>query len=170
MVRWAIALSIVLVFATGAWAAAEDLDAKVRAIAEQLMCPVCEGRTVADSPATLAAQMRGLIREKLLAGETPDQIVAYFVDRYGESILASPPRRGLNWGLWVAPFLFLGAGSIFLAGRLRQWVHDTQADAGREADPLDPTLLHRLAQELEELDRGSEPQRHEHSPEEGTIA
>src|SRR5439155_437257 len=80
-----------------------DPEARAQAIAAQLRCPVCQNESVADSPSELAAQMRTLIRAKVAAGETDQQIVDYFVSKYGEWILLEPPRRGPLWIVWLAP-------------------------------------------------------------------
>src|SRR5262245_17886752 len=66
----------------------------VHDIAAQLRCVVCQNLSVADSPSEMASQMRAIIRERLAAGESPAEVQRYFVDRYGEWILLSPPRRG----------------------------------------------------------------------------
>lgn len=81
----------------------QALDDQALAIANELQCPVCENVTVAYSGSTLAAQMRQVIREKLAEGWTRDQIIQYFVDRYGEAILTQPPTRGLNLLVWLLP-------------------------------------------------------------------
>jgi cytochrome c-type biogenesis protein CcmH len=81
----------------------QALDDQALAIANELQCPVCENVTVAYSGSTLAAQMRQVIREKLAEGWTRDQIIQYFVDRYGEAILTQPPKRGLNLLVWLLP-------------------------------------------------------------------
>jgi cytochrome c-type biogenesis protein CcmH len=98
------------------------LDARASAIAAKLRCPVCQNESVADSPAQLAAQMRALIREQLAAGETDDQIIAYFVSKYGEWILLEPPRRGLLWLVWGAPIAALLAGAYLAANYVRRRV------------------------------------------------
>lgn len=118
-------LSVILVLAMAiiaGQAAAQDLDARAQAIAAQLRCPVCQNESVADSPAELAAQMRALIREKLAAGETEEQIVAYFVSKYGDWILLEPPRRGVLWIVWVAPALALLGGTAVVVSYLRRAV------------------------------------------------
>jgi cytochrome c-type biogenesis protein CcmH len=95
-------------------AGAEALDERVRVVASRLMCPVCEGRTVAESTSQLAAQMRALIRERLARGDTEEEVVQYFVDRYGPSVLAAPPARGLGLVLWVVPALVVTAGAAYV--------------------------------------------------------
>lgn len=106
---------LTLLVATGT--VTPNLDDRVREVASRLMCPVCAGRTVAESPSELAGQMRDLIRRKLEQGESPEQIVAYFVDRYGEGILAEPPRRGLGTLVWLAPALAVLGGIAYVLWR-----------------------------------------------------
>lgn len=101
-------------------AAAEDpLEQQARDIAKGLLCPVCQGLTVADSPSQLAQQMRAIIRQKLERGESQDQIVQYFVERYGEGVLVEPPKSGFRILLWLGPVLALGAGVGLLVWVLR---------------------------------------------------
>jgi cytochrome c-type biogenesis protein CcmH len=140
--------------------AADDLDDQVRAIAKELRCPVCQGETVADSNAQISVQMRGIIREKLQAGESRDQIIQYFVDRYGEGILASPPRRGFTLGVWLAPIVALLAGLVIVGVVLRGWYRGRpdQLAPGRDETSRAPAPLpagddERLERELERFRR-----------------
>ncbi len=106
-----------LVLLLGAVASAASLEDRVREVASRLMCPVCAGRTVAESTSELAAQMRAIIRERLQRGESPEAIVAYFVERYGEGILAEPPRRGVGVVVWLAPALAVLIGVLYVVVR-----------------------------------------------------
>jgi cytochrome c-type biogenesis protein CcmH len=101
---------------------ADTVDEQSREIAKQLQCPVCNGSTVADSPSDLAGQMRAVIRQKVEAGESRDAIVQFFVDRYGDSILIEPPRRGFGLAVWLAPIVMLVVGLVILTMVLRGWV------------------------------------------------
>jgi cytochrome c-type biogenesis protein CcmH len=69
------------------------------------MCPVCSGQSVAESNAQLAKDMRTAIRKQLEQGKTKDEILQYFVNRYGETVLSSPPARGFNLLIWLLPTL-----------------------------------------------------------------
>lgn len=114
-------LAGVLVFGLACVAsAAPTLEDQVYAIAKELMCPVCAGQTVAESSSQLAEQMRGTIRERLRAGQTREEIIAYFVSQFGEGVLAAPPARGSGLLLWLIPPLALGVGAIILQRFIRR--------------------------------------------------
>src|SRR6266568_412069 len=69
----------------------QTLDQRVRQVASQLKCPVCQGESVADSPALISQQMRGIIRQQLQAGRSEQEVIAYFQARFGDQIVWSPP-------------------------------------------------------------------------------
>jgi cytochrome c-type biogenesis protein CcmH len=146
--RWlgAIVFAVALALPPAVWA--DSLDDQARAIARELQCPVCENVTVADSNSPLAQQMRDIIRQKLQAGESREQILQYFVDRYGPGILSRPQMSGLGLGAWWMPVvgLIVGMGVLFLAlSRSRR------APSGQiPASDLDPEVR----EVLEELDVG----------------
>ncbi len=121
-----VAVVIAVVLVSASIVSAQDLDARTQAIAAELRCPVCQNESVADSPAELAAQMRTLIREKLAAGETEEQIVAYFVSKYGDWILLEPPRRGVLWLVWLAPAGASLVGGYFALSYLRRMIKRTE--------------------------------------------
>lgn len=130
-------------------ARSDELDDRVRAVASQLRCPVCSNLSVAESPAEMAQQMRGVVRDRLEQGETPEQILAYFVSRYGDWILLAPPRRGFTLLVWLLPAAGVVAGLGGLALALRRWL---KAGA-RRSDPspgeeADPTYLARVRAEI----------------------
>jgi cytochrome c-type biogenesis protein CcmH len=90
----------------------ESIDDEAREISYLLMCPVCQGQSVAESNSELAKDMRLIIRQKLEAGESKQEIINYFVNRYGDSILGYPPVKGVNLLLWVLPALAVVFGGI----------------------------------------------------------
>ena len=97
------------------------LEAQTTAVASTLRCPVCQGESLQDSPSDLARQMRDVVRDKLRAGETPDQVRAYFVSKYGEWILLEPTMTGLNVVLYVIPVLLVIGGLVLVAFLVRRW-------------------------------------------------
>ncbi len=136
---------------------ADSIDNQVREISYLLMCPVCQGQTVAESNSELATQMRAIIKQKLEEGESKKEIIAYFVNRYGETILGAPPPKGANWLIWVLPalaLLFGGAGiAIFL--------HKSKSEKGKEKtkeisneQPIqaESKYLEKLDEELKEFE------------------
>lgn len=104
--------------------AAQDsaLEARVKQVASQLRCPVCRALSVYDSPSGMAQEMKGLIRDQLRAGKTPEQVKAYFVERYGEWILLEPKASGFNWSVWLLPVFLIVGGLAFVLLTARRWV------------------------------------------------
>jgi cytochrome c-type biogenesis protein CcmH len=97
------------------------LEARARALSAELRCMVCQNESIDESNADLARDLRLLIRERLKAGDSDDQIHAFLVSRYGDFILLKPPLKLETWLLWSAPFLILlVGGSIVLLARQRQ--------------------------------------------------
>ncbi|MBX6340838.1 MAG: cytochrome c-type biogenesis protein CcmH, partial [Thermomicrobiaceae bacterium] len=92
----------------------EALSPEALEIANSLNCPVCEGQSVRDSGSQLAQEMRQVIQQKVEAGESRQQILDYFVQRYGVGILREPPKRGFTSTLWIGPIVGLLAGALIL--------------------------------------------------------
>lgn len=97
------------------------LEARTRAVASQLRCPVCQGLSLQDSPSELSQEMRDLVREQLAAGKSPDEVKQYFVNRYGEWILLDPQAHGFNWLVYALPVLLLVGGGAALFVAVRRW-------------------------------------------------
>jgi len=97
------------------------LEARARALSAELRCMVCQNESIDESHADLARDLRLLVRERLQAGDSDDQIRAFLVRRYGDFILLKPPFKLETWLLWGAPFLVLLTGAcIILVARRRQ--------------------------------------------------
>lgn len=97
-----------------------QLDRRAHDIAEQLRCLVCQGETVADSNSDLAADMREVIHVKLRQGWSEQQIIDFFVERYGYFVLFRPPLKYSTWALWFGPLIMLLAALAVLIGYLRK--------------------------------------------------
>lgn len=129
-------------------------------IASTLKCPICEDLSVADSPAPLAAQMRKQISQQLAAGRSADQIRQSFVASYGDSVLLSPPHRGIGQLAYLLPFLVLAAGLtaavVLLRGGRRRSVAPAAARAAAGQSELSAADRDRLDSALARL-REEEP-------------
>ncbi|WP_298491680.1 cytochrome c-type biogenesis protein [uncultured Maritimibacter sp.] len=113
------------------------LEARAREISAGLRCVVCQGENIDESNAAIAKDLRLLVRERLLAGDTNDEVVDFIVERYGEYVLMRPTTGGANVILWYAgPALFLlallGAG-LYLRGRSRATETGTALSGDEEA-------------------------------------
>jgi cytochrome c-type biogenesis protein CcmH len=129
-------------------ATTSDLEARVREVASQLRCPICQGLSVGDSPSELADEMRTLVREQLQQGKTSAEVLDYFAQRYGEWILLAPPKRGFNLVIWVLPFVLLPIGAAAVYVGARRWVRKSAAS---ELPPqrLNSPYAERLQRELD---------------------
>jgi cytochrome c-type biogenesis protein CcmH len=126
--RIATILALLLVMLVGAHAVQPDeiladpaLEARARALSAELRCMVCQNESIDDSRADLARDLRLLVRERLKAGDSDDEIRGFLVARYGSFVLLKPPLEFSTLLLWAAPalVLVLGAGAIVLAMRRR---------------------------------------------------
>jgi cytochrome c-type biogenesis protein CcmH len=95
------------------------LEARAREISEHLRCVVCQNQTIDGSNAPLAHDMRLLVRERLLAGDTNEEVLDYIVDRYGNFVLLRPPIEADTIALWVSPFIVLALASLGLFAAAR---------------------------------------------------
>ncbi|MDE2561010.1 MAG: cytochrome c-type biogenesis protein CcmH [Sphingomonadales bacterium] len=95
-------------------------EAKAQALMETLRCLVCQGQSIADSDASLAGDMRNIVRTRIAAGESPEQIRQWLIDRYGQYVSYKPVLTADTWPLYAAPVLFLLVAALLLRGRFRR--------------------------------------------------
>jgi cytochrome c-type biogenesis protein CcmH len=118
-------LALILAFAQTAPAQQAMSDARIEEIttdvASQLRCPVCQGLSIQDSPSGLAREMRGVIRDQIADGRTPEEVKAYFVSKYGEWVLLAPPARGFNLTVYLLPVLAVLGGAALIVFLTRRW-------------------------------------------------
>lgn len=96
-----------------------DQEAEAKELMESLRCLVCQGQSIADSDADMASDMRALVRRRIAAGEEPEDIRSWLVERYGRWITYDPPMDAVTWPLWLLPILLLGFGIWLARGRFR---------------------------------------------------
>lgn len=117
------------------------LEATTREVASELRCPVCQGLSIQDSPSPLAQEMKGVVRDQLRAGRTPEQVRAYFVSKYGEWILLEPEPKGFNLAVYLLPLVLLVAGAGLVVFLARKWSRGGSITAKPSEDEgLEPEL------------------------------
>ena len=105
------------------------LEARARSISKELRCLVCQNQSIDDSDASLARDLRVLVRERLVAGDSDDKVIACVTARYGDFVLLRPPFKPTTYGLWLGPaaiFLF-GVIGVFVFLRRRSGTLDNTA-------------------------------------------
>ncbi|CAH1652706.1 Cytochrome c-type biogenesis protein CcmH [Hyphomicrobiales bacterium] len=134
MRRLLLASGIALLMAAGAQAVQPDevlknpaLEQRARAISGGLRCLVCQNQSIDDSDAPLARDLRLLVRERLVAGDSDKAVVDFVVARYGDFVLLRPPVNAHTILLWAAPFLVLLTGAAFVWRRSRRARVEEQA-------------------------------------------
>lgn len=112
------------------------LEARARELSAELRCMVCQNQSIDDSEAELARDLRVLVRERLQAGDSDEEVLSYIVSRYGEFVLLKPQLNAQNAVLWAAPILiFLSGGLlVFLSLRRRSVQRTTELSAEEEEE------------------------------------
>jgi len=128
-------------------------DNDVNRVAKQLYCPVCENTPLDVCPTQACEEWRELIRLKLSEGWSDEQIKDYFALQYGDRVLAEPPRKGLNWLVYILPVVFFAGGVVILVSVLRRMRAPVKQTAP-SAPALDAETLKRVEEELKKHDIG----------------
>ena len=102
-------LTVLFLLSCSAGADLTPDERRAQELNRAIMCPVCPGESIDQSQNRLAAQMRAIVAGKLAAGESEADIKSFFVERYGDSVLLSPPERGFNLLVWIVPGIGLAA-------------------------------------------------------------
>jgi len=119
------------------------LEARARAISANLRCLVCQNQSIDDSDADLARDLRLLVRERLVAGDTDKQALDYIVARYGDFLLLDPPFKAKTWALWLGPFVVLAGAALAVGVYVRR--------QARRAEPATTPLSADEARRLRDL-------------------
>ena len=142
-------LLLFVVLATPLWAVTPGemldnaaLEARARSISQGLRCPVCQNESIDESGASVAADLRLLVRERLVQGDSDAEVVSFIVARYGEFVLLRPKARGGNLLLWLAGplLLFVGSGGVFVTLRRNRTNYESAELSQAEADKLAQAL------------------------------
>lgn len=126
--RWLV-FALMLVAALPAYAVQPDeilddpkLEARAREVGKELRCLVCQNQSIDDSDADLARDLRLLVRERIVAGDTNEEVIDYVVSRYGDFVLLNPPFKLKTYALWFGPavLILFGLGTVYLFFRRRR--------------------------------------------------
>ncbi len=121
------------------------LETRAREISRHLRCLVCQNQSIDDSDAPLARDLRLLVRERLVAGDSDTQVYDFVVARYGDFVLLRPPIKPITWLLWFGPALMLALGGIAVVVWFRR--RPTATTAAAPLDAEDRARLQRLIDE-----------------------
>lgn len=123
-------ICIALLLSTFAFAQTSDtaLEARAQDIGHQLRCVVCQNQSIEESDASLAEDMRRLVRARLNEGDSDTEIISFMQERYGDFVLLKPPVQGNTYLLWFAPFTAVFAGMM--------WFVVSRRRAGKAEAPL----------------------------------
>ena len=134
-----LALFLSMVFALPALSVAVDkplgdpmLEARARAIHKQLRCLVCQNQSIEDSNASLARDLRILVRDRISAGDDDEAVIRFVVDRYGDWVLVQPPLKAGSIPLWAAPAIFLAISILLIV----LWYRRRRDNVAISGDPL----------------------------------
>ena len=118
------------------------LEARARGLSKELRCLVCQNQSIDESNADLAHDLRLLLRERLVAGDTDRQVLDYIAARYGVFVLLDPPFAPLTWVLWLTPpVLVLGGGGLLLLRARRRRLEPPVPELSREESARAALLL-----------------------------
>ncbi|MDQ2984904.1 MAG: cytochrome c-type biogenesis protein CcmH [Actinomycetota bacterium] len=145
------ALAAVAALALVSPAAASERHPTQNELENEIMCPVCEGETLAESDSPAAQQVEAVIRQKIHAGWTKSRIKRFLAAEYGEQILAAPSRHGFNLLAWALPLVGILGAALVLGVLAWRWSRVREPGAGGSSlggRPLDPDLERRVDDEL----------------------
>ncbi len=129
---WVAAAGAVVIMGLGLLSPSTRPADRVEVLAKQIRCPVCQTVSVEESPSETARAMREIIAEQVAAGRTDEEIIAFFVDRYGEWVLLDPPASGRTLLIWLLPPAALLGGLWVALGRKRRVGPASQAERSGE--------------------------------------
>lgn len=135
-----------------------EAQQRAQSLDKSLICPICPGETIDRSQVQLANQMQVIVREQIQEGRSDAEIQQFFVDRYGERVLASPPKDGFNLVMWIAPPVGIALGLLVLYAITKSMLRPGPApalrtsSAGSSRDAELEAYMELVDKELGEID------------------
>lgn len=124
-----------------------ELERRARALSKELRCLVCQNQSIDDSNADLARDLRRLVRERLIAGDSDEDIIAFATERYGDFVLLRPPVKPSTWALWYGPPVIFVIAAIGLVSYMRRRGHEPAATQVDDLSADEQARLDRLLDE-----------------------
>jgi cytochrome c-type biogenesis protein CcmH len=152
-----VAVVVLLALVLAAPALASEQHPTLPELEGQLMCPICEGETLAQSDSAAAQRIKVEIQHRIAAGETRSQIKRHLVSEWGERILAAPPRHGFDLLAWLLPIVGVLVGAAVLGVLAWGWSREREPEPApdrwsQNGHPLGPDEERRLDEELARFD------------------
>lgn len=126
----------------------DEVKARTEEIGKTLRCVVCQNQSIADSDATLAEDMRRLVEARVRAGDTDEEVRAFFQKNYGDFVLMEPPVKSSTWLLWFGPLIIVLGGLGWYVATVRK-TPATSADEDAELSPEERVRLTQIMSEAE---------------------
>lgn len=154
--RWfLLVIGLVFILLTGSVLAQEPTDDEVNSVAEHLNCPTCQSLNLSDCNTQTCVQWRDQIRDLLADGYSQQEVLDWYVARYGEQVLQEPLKRGIGLYVWLLPILGLLAGTIWLGVILKRWSTKKEVPATTTSPEVNENeadnYLRRVEQDLKNL-------------------
>jgi|SRR5215217_7155451 len=119
---------------------APELEVRVQKLGKTLRCAVCQGLSVSDSPSSMARAQLDMVRELVSEGKSDQEVIEFFVSRYGEWVLLEPKAEGFNWFVWLGPVALLMVGGFVIWRQVQQGPPaQVPATPATPATPSEPT-------------------------------
>lgn len=131
------------------------LEARARALSAELRCVVCQNQSIDDSNAPLARDLRILLRERLVAGDSDQEVKQYLVERYGAFVLLKPPFDFSTLLLWLAPLIVLAGAGLVVFRYAAGWARTAPSQEARKLSPEEEAKLRALLAETEATSRNA---------------
>ena len=147
-----ILIAIFVTFSITSDSFSEEVKITYENVSKSLMSPVCPGKMLSDCPSSEGSQLREVVRKMIKEGKTKKEILSYFVEVYGKSVLSVPPSEGFLITSWLLPFVVFVTGLIIFVLLIFSWIRREEVVQVKESDRTIPDLDSRVQRELDNFE------------------
>ena len=144
-----ILITIFLTFLITSDSFSKEMEITYEDVSKSLMSPVCPGKMLSDCPSSEGSQLREVVRKMIKEGKTKKEILSYFVEVYGKSVLSVPPSEGFLITSWLLPFVVFVSGLIIFGLLIFSWLRREEVVREEKSDKTVPDLDSRVQRELD---------------------